>query len=162
MRPATDIESVNIRPGVSILSVLSHLNYKPWFAMAEFVDNSLQSFLDYREELERIEGPDTKLKVSIELNLTGDKRIIIRDNAAGIHVNDYIRAFQPAAVPLDRSGLSEFGMGMKSAPCRFAQNWTLRTKSLRETVERIDSFNTEPIITCHLEELWVNSISLPA
>src|SRR5260370_38331577 len=102
MRPATDIESVNIRPGVSILSVLSHLNYKPWFAMAEFVDNSLQSFLDYREELECVEGQDAKLKVAIELNLTGEKRIIIRANAAGIHEKDYVRAFQPAAVPLDR------------------------------------------------------------
>jgi len=130
--------------------------------MAEFVDNSLQSFLDYREELERIEGPDTKLKVSIELNLTGDKRIIIRDNAAGIHVNDYIRAFQPAAVPLDRSGLSEFGMGMKSAACWFAQNWTVRTKALGETVERIVSFNIEAIVRGDVEELWVKSISAHA
>ena len=75
-----------------MLSVLSHLNYKPWFAMAEFVDNSLQSYLDYREELERVEERETKLKVSIELNLTDDKRIIIRDNAASIHENDYFRA----------------------------------------------------------------------
>ncbi len=40
----TSIESsktVNIQPGVSMLSVLRHLNYKPWFAIAEFVDNSL-------------------------------------------------------------------------------------------------------------------------
>lgn len=40
--------SINIRPGVGILSVLSHLNYKPWFAVAEFVDNAIQSFIDYR------------------------------------------------------------------------------------------------------------------
>jgi len=158
MRFATGIESVNIRPGVSILSVLSHLNYKPWFAMAEFVDNSLQSFLDYREELERVEGPDTKLKVSIELNLAGDKRIIIRDNATGIHESDYLRAFQPAAVPLDRSGLSEFGMGMKSAACWFAQNWIVRTKALGETVERTVSFNIEAIVRGDVEELWVKSI----
>src|SRR5437879_3225489 len=124
MRSVNSIESVNIRPGVSMLSVLSHLNYKPWYAMAEFIDNSLQSYLDYREEIASVERQDTKLKVSIEFNLTSDKCIIIRDNAAGIHENDYIRAFQPAAVPLDRSGLSEFGMGMKSAACWFAENWT--------------------------------------
>ena len=140
-----------------MLSVLSHLNYKPWFAMAEFVDNSLQSFLDYREELERVNGRVAKLQVSIELNLTSEKRIIIRDNAAGIHENDYVRAFQPAAVPLDRSGLSEFGMGMKSAACWFAQNWTVRTTALGEPVERTISFNIEAIVRGDVEELWVKS-----
>lgn len=50
-----EIESINIRPGVAILSVLQHLNYKPWFAMAEFVDNSLQSYLDYKDQLLRFE-----------------------------------------------------------------------------------------------------------
>jgi hypothetical protein len=46
-------ERINIRPGVSILSVLRHLNYRPWLAPAEFVDNSIQSFLTHRDGLER-------------------------------------------------------------------------------------------------------------
>ena len=36
----------------------------------------------------------------------------------------------PAAIPPDRSGLSEFGMGMKSAACWFAPRWSVRTKAL--------------------------------
>lgn len=68
-----------------------------------------------------------------------------------------LRAFQPAAVPLDRSGLSEFGMGMKSAACWFAQNWKVRTKALGETVERLISFNIEAIIRGEVEELSVKS-----
>lgn len=52
-------DSVNIRPGVSILSVLRHLNYKPWYAIAEFVDNSIQSYLDYRDELQALEGKNS-------------------------------------------------------------------------------------------------------
>src|SRR3990172_2859396 len=111
------IDYVNIRPGVSILSVLRHLNYKPWYALAEFVDNSIQSFLDYQEELKLIEGPDYRLKVTIDINLKDDGQITIRDNAAGIHYKDYVRAFRPAAIPLDQEGLCEFGMGMKSASC---------------------------------------------
>src|SRR5436309_5022540 len=106
MRHTTSIQSVNIRPGVSMLSVLSHLNYKPWFAMAEFVDNSLQSFLQHREKLEQLHGADYKLKVSIELNDADGGRIAIRDNAAGIAESDYERAFRPAEVPADRTGLS--------------------------------------------------------
>jgi hypothetical protein len=42
---APPIERVSIRPGVGILSVLRHLNYKPWFALAEFVDNAVQSYI---------------------------------------------------------------------------------------------------------------------
>jgi hypothetical protein len=41
---------VNIRPGVSVLSVLRHLNYSPWFALAEFVDNAVQSFIGMEAE----------------------------------------------------------------------------------------------------------------
>jgi hypothetical protein len=59
---------VSIRPGVGILSVLRHLNYKPWFAMAEFVDNSLQSYLQNREELQRFHSSQFRLKVKLRLN----------------------------------------------------------------------------------------------
>lgn len=153
-------ESVNIRPGVSILSVLPHLNYKPWFALAEFVDNSLQSFLSYRDGLECVEGKDCKLKVSIELDSTDEGRITIRDNAAGIHAKDYPRAFRPAELPPDRSGLCEFGMGMKSAACWFATYWTVRTSALGEPVERTVVFDISKIIRDDMEELIV--LSQPA
>jgi hypothetical protein len=91
--------TVSIRPGVKILSVLSHLNYKPWFAIAEFVDNSIQSFLTNRSTIEAVEGPNCKLRVEIELDSSGGSRLIVRDNAAGIHEKDYARAFRPAAAP---------------------------------------------------------------
>jgi hypothetical protein len=55
-KPASRQPRVSIRPGVGILSVLRHLNYKPWFAMAEFVDNSLQSFLQNRVQLQKLHG----------------------------------------------------------------------------------------------------------
>lgn len=150
-------ESINIRPGVSMLSVLRHLNYKPWFALAEFVDNSLQSFLTYRNELERVEGVGFRLQVTIELEPTDGGRLTIRDNAAGIHQADYPRAFRPAQVPPDRSGLSEFGMGMKSAACWFASVWTVRTSALGEPLERTVSFNIDAIVRDELEELKVQT-----
>ena len=124
---STSIEHINIRPGVSILSVLKHLNYKPWFALAEFVDNAVQSYLEHEEELKRAEGSDFKLLVSIDIDSTEDGKITVRDNAAGIYEADYPRAFRPAAVPPDRTGLNEFGMGMKSAACWFAENFVVRT-----------------------------------
>lgn len=154
-----NIKSVNIRPGVGFLSLLPHLNYKPWFALAEFVDNSLQSYLSYRNELEKIEGEGCKLKVYVELDATDDGRIIIRDNAAGIHEQDYSRAFRPAALPPDRSGLSEFGIGMKSAACWFADYWMVRTSALGENIERTVAFDTKTIVRDDVEDVIVDERS---
>jgi hypothetical protein len=154
-------QRVNIRPEVSILAVLRHLNYRPWFAIAEFVDNALQSFLSNRDALAAVDGPDAKLRVVIELDTSADGRIVVRDNAAGIAVRDYARAFKPAEVPPDRSGLSEFGMGMKSAACWLASEWTVRTTALGEDVERTVSFDVSAIIQQRLEELAIQSRPAP-
>jgi hypothetical protein len=153
--------SINIRPGVSILSVLRHLNYKPWFAMAEFVDNAIQSFLRNRVDIQRIHGDPVKLKIDIELETEGAGRIIIRDNAAGIHQRDYARAFRAAEVPSDRTGLSEFGMGMKSAACWFARNWSVRTSALGEPVERTVAFDINEIVQVSQENLDVTMAVVP-
>lgn len=157
-KSATDAElRINIRPEVTILSVLQHLNYRPWFALAEFVDNALQSFVINREAIREIDGAATTLRVEIDLDSDGPGSIVIRDNAAGISLRDFPRAFRPAEIPPTRTGLSEFGMGMKSAACWFAKNWTVRTKALRETVERTIAFDIENIVSQRTEEMLVRS-----
>ena len=159
--PLSDVKSaplqhrVSIRPGVGILSVLRHLNYKAWFAMAEFVDNSLQSYLQNRERLERLHGKEFRLKVEIEVERTDEVRIRIRDNAAGIATADYARAFRPAELPSDRTGLSEFGMGMKSAACWFAPQWKVRTSALGEPIEKTITLDIDTIVRGAIEELDV-------
>lgn len=149
------LERVSIRPGVSVLSVLRHLNYRAWFALAEFVDNSLQSYLSSRATLGQLHGEEFRLAVRIEFDSTPPARLSIRDNAAGIAESDYPRAFRPAAVPPDRSGLSEFGMGMKSAACWFAPRWRVRTSALGETIERTVGFDIERIVNDEVEELEI-------
>jgi Histidine kinase-, DNA gyrase B-, and HSP90-like ATPase len=144
---------VSIRPGVSVLSVLRHLNYKPWFALAEFVDNAVQSYTENKDEIHRLNGPNWRLKVKIEVDSSRPGRIVIRDNAAGIRRSVFPRAFRPAVVPPDRSGLSEFGMGMKSAACWFAPRWQVRTKALGEAVERAVKFDIAKIVQDEIEEL---------
>ena len=108
---------VNIAPGVSVLGILKHLNYKPWYAIAEFVDNAIQS---HKVLQSMSSSPPPKLRVDIDVDTTNPPRISIRDNAGGIHLSDFARAFRPATVPPDRSGLAEFGMGIggqKARPC---------------------------------------------
>ena len=151
------VSSVSIRPQVSILSVLRHLNYRPWYAVAEFVDNSLQSALEHRADLERAGGPSYKLRVSIELSAGDGGRLVVRDNAAGIHQADYARAFRAAEIPPNREGMAEFGMGMKSAACWFARRWTVRTSALGEPVVRTVHFDIDRIVSDRLEELAVKA-----
>lgn len=153
----TEPQTIQIRPGVGILSVLSHLNYKPWFAIAEFVDNSIQSFLDYRAEIQKVGGRNARLRVDIELDPSEGGRLTVRDNAAGIHEVDYPHAFRPAEVPPNTTGLSEFGMGMKSAACWFSPKWTVRTTALGESAEKTVHFDISRIVEDNLEELTVNS-----
>ncbi len=149
-------ERVNIRPGVTVLAVLRHLNYRPWFALAEFVDNSLQSFLAHKDDL-RSECGQSRLSVSITLDPSDDGRLTIRDNAAGIFASEYPRAFRPAEVPPDTSGLNEFGMGMKSAACWLAKRWTVRTSALGDDVERTIAFDISKIVNGQIEELDVHT-----
>jgi hypothetical protein len=151
-------KTVNIRPGVSVLSVLRHLNYSPWFALAEFVDNSLQSYIENKSKIHELHGPAWKLKVSIDVDSSPPGRITIRDNAAGIASGAFPRAFRPAVVPPDRTGLSEFGMGMKSAACWFAPKWQVRTKALGEKVERAVRFDIATIVKDELEELEIEEM----
>lgn len=146
---------INIRPGVSVLSVLRHLNYRPWFALAEFVDNAIQSFIDWKDDIAKHNGPDVKLIVDIAIDPTDAGRITIRDNAAGIHARDYARAFRPAQLPADRTGLCEFGMGMKSAACWFSPIWSVRTSALGEETEKTIVFDISRIVRDELEDLEV-------
>jgi len=157
MATKTRIEKVSIKPGISILSVLRYLNYRPWFAIAEFLDNSLWSYLQHKEDLEWVEGENFKLRIEVELYQSDNTRIVIRDNAAGIYEKDYTRAFRPAEMPPDRNGLAEFGMGMKSAACWFAPEWSVRTSALGEQVERTVFFNINSIVRDDLEELDVQT-----
>src|SRR5208283_3562046 len=158
--PGQGSDRVNIRPEVSILSVLKHLNYRPWFALAEFVDNALQSFLSNRDALIAVDGAGAKLRVAVELDASARGRIIVRDNAAGIAERDYARAFKPAEIPTDRTGLSEFGMGMKSAACWFARDWSVRTSALGEPIERSVSFDITAIVLDSQEDLNVTTAAV--
>lgn len=152
------VASVGIRPNSSILSVLAHLNYKAWYAMAEFVDNSIQSFYTNRSELENIHGVGFKLKVQIRLD-SANEVIEIIDNAAGISAVNFPRAFLSAEMPEDRTGLSEFGMGMKTAACWFSDNWNVRTKAIGETIEREIRFNLKEIRINKPESIPVSELS---
>ncbi len=141
---------IPIRPEVAMYAAFARLNYKPWYAFAEFVDNSLQSALTNMDALRSAGGGTYRLLVEIVASEDG---IEVRDNAAGIHERDYARAFLPASPPPDTSGLSEFGLGMKAAASWFARKWSVRTTALSEPVERTVTFDLPLIVKTNCEHL---------
>ena len=143
---------LSIRPQVTMLSVLKHIEYQTWFALAEFIDNAIDSYLKNEAAIKEIEGENFQLEVKVEIN-EPENRITIRDNAGGIGKSDYPRAFRAAEVPPDNSGLSEFGMGMKSAACWFADNWCVTTTALGEDNVKKVVFDMQRIFEDKLEEL---------
>lgn len=162
-RPSTGAtgERVSIVPGVSILGVLGHLNYEPWFALAEYVDNAIQSASKSYAQIVRVE-PKYRLRVDISYQREDGGRIVIADNAGGIAHQDFPRAFKAAEVPPDRSGLSEFGMGMKSASIWFAQNWRVVTTSIGDPTEYSIEFNMASVLRDQVEDLIVTTRPAPS
>lgn len=145
---------VSIRPQVTMLSILKHIEYETWFALAEFIDNAIDSYVKNVSSLQKIEGDNFVLDVKVEIN-EPENRITIRDNAGGIGETDYSRAFRAAEIPPDNSGLSEFGMGMKSASCWFADNWCVTSTAIGEPQLKKVSFDMQKIFEDKLEELDV-------
>jgi hypothetical protein len=136
-------EELIIRPEVGMYAAFSRLNYKPWYALAEYVDNALQSHIQRKAELVAVHGHWPVLDVRIEIDA---HRIVISDNAGGIAGTDIQRAFRPAKPPPDSSGLSEFGLGMKAASSWFARAWAVHTSAVGESTERVMRLDIERIV----------------
>ena len=159
--PASDVESINIRPEVSVLGVFRHLNYRPWFAVAEFVDNAIQSFQDHQRELDHVAGNTAELLVNIKIDTSDEGFIQISDNAAGIYRDEWARALRPADPPPDTSGLAEFGMGMKTAAAWFGRSLTVRSTALGEPVRREVTLDFNEIVERRLETVRPETFPAP-
>ena len=149
--------TINIRPEVGILSVLSAINYTPWHAAAEFVDNSIQSYMHNNSKLKKLHS---NYKLKIDIYISGAV-IEVKDNAAGIDEKNYERAFKAAMRPKRQTGLSEFGMGMKTAACWFSHLWMVKSKALGEDFATEAKFDIEKITEEKNENLGFKKIKMP-
>lgn len=153
-----DKHKVSIAIGTNVYNRFEDLPNTFSHILAEFVDNALQSYRDYKNELKRIE-PDYKLKVDINFKWIAEGKraneIIVTDNAAGITEDKYPFAFMPAKTPENNEGLNEFGMGLKTAACWLGRRWTVRTKALNEVLEKTINFDLDQVTKNELTELPV-------
>jgi hypothetical protein len=158
MQKINDNVSIKIQTGV--YEQFRYLNNKVWYALGEYVDNAIQSFENNRSRLKQVHGSKFTLNIRIDIQREEDK-IRILDNAAGIGLDNYFRAFEPANIPIDNSGLHEYGMGMKTASIWLSDVWSVRTKALGETEERFVEFDLKKVIREKNEVLQVVKKSKP-
>ena len=123
---------VNIEPDASALRMFRSMSFTPWYALGEFVDNSITSALKNFDELKSKNGPDYELEVSITFP-PGENKLVIEDNAAGITREEMHRALKTGVPPEDTSvGLSKHGVGMKAASLWWGAHVIIDTYPINE------------------------------
>ena len=132
--------------GPEVITSYRRLDYSPWHAIAEFVDNSTQSYFDNRDVLDRhMKDEDDKiLTVSVVYDRADDLLRVV-DNAMGMSRSDLSHALHVARPPVNTNGRSKYGMGMKTAACWLGDQWTIKTKKLGESVEHRVSIDVNKV-----------------
>lgn len=150
----SDIMELNIQPPASILNVFSRLNYKPWYAIAEFVDNSTQSYISHVDELSII--PDfEKLIVNVAYNEIANT-LTITDNAYGMEIDRFRDAILLDSRNESQSGRNEFGMGLKTAASWFGKIWTVTSTQYGSTNRYTATVDIPMLDKLHLQNTTIH------
>jgi hypothetical protein len=148
----SEIQNVSIKIQPGVYNQFRNLNNKVWFALGEYVDNAVQSFENNKNLLKDRFSNQYQFQIHITIEFD---TIMIKDNAAGIDYNNFLRAFEPGNTMKDTSGLSEFGMGLKTASIWLADIWSVKTSALGEKESRFVEFDLDKVIDEEYEQLSV-------
>lgn len=115
--------------GYEILESYKRLPYKTWFAFAEFIDNSTQSYRNNRAVMDKwFEENDDMLHVTISYNNKKSEGYIqVNDNAFGMNLTDLQNALTIGRKPEIHNERSKYGLGLKTAAFWFGNEWTIET-----------------------------------
>ena len=120
--------NIKLHSDIGVIRTFKVIENKHHFAIGEFVDNSIQSFIDYEDQLR---SKYQNYKPIIEL-FVNEHEIEINDNCSGISEDDAQRAFSIASPNPNQIGIGTFGMGMKVSACWYTNTWTVQTKHINE------------------------------
>lgn len=144
-----DVMELNIQPPASILNVFSRLSYKPWYAIAEFVDNSTQSYISHSDELSKSPGFE-KLIVNVKYDAETNTLTII-DNAYGMEIDRFRDAILLDSRNESQSGRNEFGMGLKTAASWFGKVWKVTSTQYGSTNRYTATVDIPKLDELHLQ-----------
>ncbi|RYD64190.1 MAG: hypothetical protein EOP83_10370 [Verrucomicrobiaceae bacterium] len=121
--------------GPRALGAYSRLSYTMWYALAEFIDNSTQSRLNYGGIIDEVLAKEGTPLV-VEITHDRLKRTLrIRDNSIGMSRDDLENALKVAHPTPDSKGRSKYGMGMKTAACWIGEKWSVITTEWGSSIE---------------------------
>ena len=136
---------LEISLGLENIRNYRRLSYTQWHALAEFVDNSTQSYYDHRDALDESYLQESE-RLQVRITLDRNARILrISDNAMGMGIDELRRAVRIGTPPPNPFGRSTYGLGMKTAGCWFGNVMTVRTKKLGEDAEHTITLDVEQI-----------------
>ncbi len=148
---------VDVSPEMTMYKWLQNQPYSVHSALSEFVDNSVQSYIDNRKSIQVIEKKNIKLKIKISID-SKKKEIIILDNASGINRKNFQKAIKMGvSVNHKKSSLSKFGIGMKTSAVWFSSNWEIETSSLNSKEKLIFQFNLDELLEQNKTAVSVSS-----
>lgn len=126
------MEDIEIKVGIEVILSYKRLSYSPWYALAEFVDNSTQAYFNNQPQLEeQLKKDGERLTVDINYNRVNNT-ITISDNSIGMSGEELRNALMIGIPPENDKGRSKYGLGLKTAACWFGNLWTIETKKLGE------------------------------
>ena len=143
---------LNIQPQASVLGVFSRLNYKAWYAIAEFVDNSTESY--YTNEVELNKNGITTVTVNVNYDFENNI-LTITDDAFGMELEDFSRAVLLDSKPEKQGGRNEFGMGLKTAASWFGNIWSVESTQYGSQNRYFTEVNIQ-----ELKEKKVNTVKI--
>jgi hypothetical protein len=121
------VMETDLAVGPSAIDAYSRLSYTMWHALAEFIDNSTQSRLNYGSTVDDVLKQEGRpLTIEIEHNRLRHE-LRISDNSIGMNHEDLIAALRIAHPTKDSRGRSKYGMGMKTSACWIGRRWRVIT-----------------------------------
>jgi hypothetical protein len=131
------------------------LNYKPWYAIAEFVDNSTQSF--YNNEKTLVANGIKTVTVRVEYDFENNV-LKITDDAFGMEMDDFARAVKVDSPPESKDGRNEFGMGLKTAASWFGNTWSVESTQFGSSNKYYTEVNIQELREKHLNTIDIISV----
>ena len=133
--------------GPEIISSYKRLSYASWYALAEFIDNSTQAYLNNKAAMDALYKKEKK-NLTIEISTGKDMKgefIKIIDNSIGMTKSELQNAVILGKIPKNSSGRSKYGIGLKTAACWFGDFWTVTTKKFGNLNEIKIEFDVQKV-----------------
>ncbi len=96
----TEQLSIDIRPDSGVYATFRRISYRPWSAIAEFIDNSTQNYFEHKQDIGKTTGTEPTLEIEI-VHEPKAKTLAIIDNANGMNWDELERAIQLNRPPID-------------------------------------------------------------